>query len=101
MIAKDVLFYTIALAIAVFTAMAIWGFVAMLRILRTMQGLVDDFRQRLKTIDEILQTIHSKLTSTHAELTVLAGGVRELISFFINRRAKRRSSTRASSDKDD
>lgn len=101
MLSRDVLFYTLAVAAAAFTVTTVWAFIAFLRLFRSFNGLVEDFRHRLGMIDEILRTIQEKISSTHIQLTALAGGLKELIGFFVNRRAKRRSSARASDSSDD
>lgn len=102
MLSRDVLFYALAVAAVAFTVTMVWTFIAILRIFRSFNGLVEDFRNRLGLIDEILHTIQDKISSTHIQLTALAGGLKELIGFFVNRRAKRaKSSKRASADEDD
>lgn len=102
MISRDVLYYTLAAAAAVATVFWVWLLWYIIKIFKTVEHLVEDFRDRLRTIDEILQTIHDKLTSTHAQLSMLSEGVKQLVSFFIARRSKsKRSSARASSTQDD
>ncbi len=102
MVSRDVLFYTLAVAAAVATGFWVWLLWYIIKIFKNVEGLVEDFRERLRTIDEILQTIHEKLTSTHAQLSMLSEGVKQLVSFFIARRSKsKRSSARASSAEDD
>ena len=98
---KDILFISLAIAALVGTAFWVALLAEMIKILRSVEHTVRDFRDRLKTIDDILQTIKEKITSTHVELLALAGGVRQLIQFFANRRANRRASTRASKDAED
>lgn len=92
--ARDILFLTLAIAITVVTGMTVWVFVYTVRIFRSLSGIIDDFRQRLATIDDILRTIKDKLTSTHLELSALVLTVKQLLGWFMDRRAKRRSSTR-------
>ena len=98
---RDILFITLAICAAVLTGMTAWFLTYVIRILRNLSGVVEDFRDRLRTIDEILHTIQDKISSTHLQLSVLATGLKELIGFFASRRAKRRSNTRASSSADD
>ena len=104
MLSRDVLFYTLTVMVATFTFFTIWFFVSIRNIFRSFNGLIEDFRTRLNTIDEILHTIREKLTSTHLQLSLLVDGVKQLMSFINNRRdnsKKRRSSSRASSSTDD
>lgn len=101
MLSRDVLFYSLAVAAAAFTITMVWTFVSFLKLFRSFNGLVEDFRHRLGMIDEILRTIQDKISSTHLQLTALAGGLKELIGFFVSRRAKRRPSARASDSTDD
>lgn len=98
---RDILFYTLALCAAVVAGFFAWFTYYLVRIIRSVSQTVEDFRDRLATIDEILQTIKDKLSSTHLQLTALAGGLKTLISFFSDRQAKRRSSTRASKSADE
>lgn len=102
MISRDVLNYTLSLAIVVGVGFWIWLLWYIIRIFRSIEGLVSDFRDRLHAIDEILQTIKDKLTSTHVQLSLLAEGLKQLITFINAKRAKRRKSgSRASSPADD
>lgn len=99
--ARDILFLTLALCAAVLTVFTAWFMYYLVKIFRTVTATVEDFRDRLRTIDEILQTIKDKLSSTHVQLSALAAGVKTLIGFFADRQAKRRSSTRASKATDE
>ena len=99
--AKDILFLALALSALVATAFWVALLWYIIKIFRTLEGTVTDFRDRLHTIDEILQTIKEKLTSTHLQLTTLATGVGQLVNFFMRRRTARRSSSRASDEADD
>ena len=98
---RDILFITLAIAIAVGMGFWVWLLYYLIQIIRSVHGMVEDFRDRLRTIDEILQTIKDKLTSTHTQLTFLAEGVKQLLAFIQTRRTKRRSSQRASANEDD
>lgn len=98
---RDILFLTLAVCAAVLTGFVAWFLFYLVKIFRTVTSTVEDFRDRLRTIDEILQTIREKLTSTHLQLTAVAAGLKELIGWYINRRAKRRASTRASDTSDE
>jgi hypothetical protein len=100
MLTRDILYVTLSVSVLVAVGMWVWLLVYIIRILRSVEGLIHDFRDRLATIDTILQTIHEKLTSTHAQLSFLAEGVTQIISFINNKRAKRKSSSRASSTAD-
>lgn len=101
MISRDVLFYTLSACALAGTVAFVWFCTYLIRIFRGISHLVEDFRDRLQTIDDILQTIKDKLSSTHAELSLLTTGVKELISYFANKRAKRRSSQRPSRSEED
>lgn len=102
MISRDILY--ISLSVSALVATGFW--VALLwyiiRIFRSIEGIATDFRDRLKMIDDILQTIKEKLTSTHVQLTALAEGVAQLVTFIMRRReTTRRTSKRASDSSDD
>lgn len=98
---RDILYITLAVAVLAATGFWVWFLYYLIRIVRSSVGMVEDFRDRLRTIDEILQAIKEKLTSTHLQLSMLAEGLKQLLTFINNRRAKRRSSARASADGDD
>lgn len=98
---RDILFISLAVAALVATAFWVVLLAEIIKILRSVERTIADFRDRLRTIDDILQTIKDKISSTHIELIALAEGVKGLIQFFSNRRTARRSSTRASSSAED
>lgn len=98
---RDILNISLSVAAVVATVFWVWLLWYIIRIFKSIEGLVADFRQRLNTIDEILRTIHDKLTSTHVQLSLLVNGLKQLMSFINSRREKRRSSSRASSAADD
>ncbi len=102
MVTKDILYVSLSVAVLVATAFWVALLYYIIKIFRSIQQTVADFRDRLHVIDEILQAIKDKLTSTHLQLTTLAEGVTQLVSFIMRRRqARRRSSSRASDDADD
>ncbi len=98
---KDILFISLSVAALVGTAFWVILLAEMIKILRSVERTVTAFETRLRTIDDILQTLRDKISSTHIELVALAQGVKSLIGFFANRRSARRSSTRASAPADD
>lgn len=98
---KDILFISLAIAALVATGFWVALLAEMIKIMRSVEHTVRDFRDRLRTIDDILNAIKDKISSTHVELLALAAGVRQLMQFFADRRAARRPSTRASKDADD
>lgn len=98
---KDILFISLAVAALVGTTFWVILLAEVIKILRTVARTISEFHDRLRTIDDILQTIKDKISSTHIELVALAEGVKQLIRFFANRRPARRSSTRASTPADD
>ncbi len=98
---KDILFISLSVAALVGTAFWVVLLAEMIKIFRSVERTVSAFENRLRTIDDILQTLKDKITSTHIELVALAEGVKSLIGFFANRRSARRSSTRASASADD
>lgn len=98
---KDILFISLAIAALVATGFWVALLAEMIKIMRSVEHTVRDFRDRLRTIDDILNAIKDKISSTHVELLALAAGVRQLMQFFAARRAARRPSTRASKDADD
>ena len=101
MATRDILNLSLALAALVATVFWVWLLWYIIRIFRSIEGLVSDFRQRLSTIDEILRTIHEKLNSTHVQLSLLVTGLKQLMTFINSRRMTRRNSSRASSTADD
>lgn len=98
---RDVLYISLSVAAVVATVFWVWLLWYIIRIFRSIEGLVADFRERLNAIDEILRTIKEKLSSTHVQLSLLVDGLKQLMSFINSRRAKRRSSSRASSTAED
>lgn len=103
MVTRDILFISLSVAALVATGFWVWLLWYIIRTFKSVGHLIDDFRERLNIIDEILRTIHDKLTSTHTQLSLLVEGVKQALSFINTRREnkKRRSSSRASSTADD
>jgi hypothetical protein len=103
MLTRDILYISLSVAAVVATIFWVWLLWYIIRIFKSVEGLVADFRERLRTIDEILHTIHDKLNSTHVQLSMLVEGVKQALTFINNRREKKRgkSSSRASSTADD
>ena len=103
MVTRDILYISLSVAALTATVFWVWLLWYMIRIFKSIEGLVEDFRDRLSTIDTILNTIHEKLNSTHVQLSLLVEGVKQLMSFINTRREtkKRRSNSRASSSTDD
>ncbi|MBI5466822.1 MAG: hypothetical protein HY975_01240 [Candidatus Kerfeldbacteria bacterium] len=103
MISRDILNYTLSVAIIVGVVFWVWLLWYIIRIFRSIEGLVSDFRDRLHAIDTILQTIREKLTSTHAQLSFLAEGLKQLMSFISEKRrtSRGRTSSRASDSAED
>lgn len=101
MISRDILFISLAVAVLVATGFWVALMYYLIQIIRGLRDVVQGFQHRLTAIDEILQTIKDKLTSTHLELSALAGGLKTLIQFFVNRKTKRRSGSRASANTED
>lgn len=100
---RDILNISLSVAAVVATVFWVWLLWYFIRIFRSIENLVSDFRDRLHTIDDILRTIQDKLHSTHVQLSLLVEGVKQLMNFINNRREQksRRSSSRASSSADD
>lgn len=100
---RDILFLSLSVAALVATGFWVWLLWYIIRTFKSVGNLVEDFRDRLTAIDEILHAIREKLTTTHVQLSFLVDGLRQLMTFINNRRdsKKRRSSSRASSSADD
>lgn len=103
MVTRDILFISLSAAAVVATVFWVWLLWYIIKIFKSIEGLVEDFRDRLRTIDEILHTIHDKLNSTHNQLSLLVEGVKQALNFINTRRDKKRakSSKRASADEAD
>lgn len=102
MVTRDILFLSLAVAALVATGFWVWLLWYIIRTFKAIGDLVQDFRDRLSAIDEILRAIREKLTSTHTQLSLVVDGIRQLMTFINNRREKkRRPGSRASSSADD
>jgi hypothetical protein len=102
MVTRDILFISLSVAALVATGFWVWLLWYIIRTFKSVGNLVEDFRDRLSAIDEILHAIREKLNSTHVQLSLLVDGLKQLMTFINNRREKkRRPSSRASSSADD
>lgn len=100
---RDILFISLAISALVATGFWVWLLWYIIRTFKSISNLIESFKERLNLIDNILRTIHDKLTSTHTQLSMLAEGVKQAVTFINNRRNKKgaKSSKRASAEEDD
>lgn len=104
MVTRDILFISLSVAALVATGFWVWLLWYIIRTFKSVGNLIEDFRERLNTIDEILRTIQDKLSTTHTQLSLLVEGVKQAISFINTRRENKKRakpSKRASADEDD
>ena len=88
---KDIL--NIALAISVFGLAFIlgWILVYFLLIIRRLANLISSIDDRLKALDNLFHTVKDKLEHSASTFSVMALGIKELVTYFIEKKLNKKS----------
>lgn len=100
MASRDILFYTLAVCVAVVTFFLAWFSLSIIRILRGVTSVIEEVRGRIERIGSAIEGLTERVTHSAASLSTVAGGVRELLAYLGRRRAGRPRSKSAPADKE-
>lgn len=75
---KDVLNLAIALAVVGFAGFACWATFYFAMILRQMFMVIREMRERIKRVDELINSIKEKIEHTTSYLLLISEGVKKL-----------------------
>ncbi|MDP3970770.1 MAG: hypothetical protein Q8P90_03645 [bacterium] len=101
---QDVLYITVSMSIAVFTFFLVWIMYYAAQISRQSNEMITDFREKMEELDETLNVIKEKVTTSVDSLSAVSEQVSyilELVNNFGQRKATKRKSSRKRIAKDD
>ncbi len=95
---KDILFFTLAVAVAVLTFFLAWSlyYVTMMlkkahEVAKEVETLVITVRDRVRQIEEVINTIQEKINSSVSYLPLVVKGVTELVEHFKKRKQSKKA----------
>lgn len=85
---KDIL--NISLAISAFGLAFILGWILIyfLLVIRHLVRMIQTIEERMKKIDDFITLAKGKLQNSSSYLSILAAGVKKLVSFFLNKKTR-------------
>lgn len=87
---KDVLLWVLSLCLAFFTFFLCWALYLMIKMLREGNKAVQNLKEKIESVSEILQTIKDKIVNSATSLNMLASAVNRIIDFFKERKSKKK-----------
>ena len=96
---KDILNLSVAISAFGLAFLLGWILVYMIMIIRRMVRILSGVEESLKKVESFMITAREKLESSASYLSMLAMGAKELVSYFINKRAETSNSRKKSSAK--
>ncbi|MDP3965058.1 MAG: hypothetical protein Q8Q20_05410 [bacterium] len=89
---QDVLYLTIAAAVAAVTFFLCWSLYYMISILRTVKKTVTDVRDKVQMLDGIFKRLKDTVASSGNYLSLLVKSVVSLVEFFKDRKEDKKNS---------
>lgn len=93
---KDVLYLTLALAIAVLTFFIVWAIYYLVMILKKFSELVKEFesmiasaKEKLERLESLCNTIEERIKHSASYLPLLFKGITELVDYLKNKKTKK------------
>lgn len=90
MLARDILFYTLAGSAVALTVFLAWFLFELIRILRGVAKTVESIETKLRAVDELIALVRDKLHFASSTLASLTGVVTGVLNFIQNKRASSR-----------
>lgn len=85
---QDVLYLVISFCVIWITVFLCWTFYYLMRILRTTNQIIDEFRTRLQALTETINYVRGKVDHMSGLMTLATGGVSELVKKMVSKKAK-------------
>jgi len=85
---KDVLYLVIAFCILWITVFLCWVFYYIVRILKNMNQVVEEFRSRLQLLTDTINYIRGKVESIHTLMGVAGGNAVNAVKTMVQKKAK-------------
>ncbi len=90
---KDILNITLALSIFGLAFLLGWILVYFLLIIRRLAKLISSVDERLKALDNLFHAIKDKLEHSASTFSVMALGIKELVTYFIDKKLNKKTGT--------
>ena len=85
---QDILYIVISFCVVWITVFLCWTFYYLMRLLRTTNQIVDEFRVRLQALSETINYVRGKVDHMSSLMTLASGGVTELVKKVVSKKAK-------------
>ncbi len=95
MVARDILFISLAVCAVVATFFFAWFALALIRIVRGVASVIEEVRARIEHIGSAIESLTERVTHSTASLSAVAAGVKELLGWLGKRRTGRRARSKA------
>lgn len=95
----DILNLSIAFAVVLVAVFIAWMLYYVIAMLRDARDMVKDVREKMETIDSAIQAIRHKVESGISGFTVVAAGLKQVLSYVMDKRVER--ADRSSHDEDE
>lgn len=86
---KDVLNLAIAFSVVLVAAFFSWMLYYIIAMLRDARAMVTDVREKMEAIENAVQGIRNRVENGLSGFTVLAAGLKQVISYVIEKRGER------------
>ncbi|MFA6197673.1 MAG: hypothetical protein WC734_00765 [Patescibacteria group bacterium] len=90
---KDILFWVIALSVAVLTGFLCWFLYYMISIIREANSVIKEVETKVRSFGELIDAIKEKFTNSSAYFGLLIKSLTSLISYVQERRTKKRNAS--------
>lgn len=87
----DILYLVIAIAVAALTFFLCWLIYNMISIFREARSTIQMVEDRVKQIDQLIESIRDKVTNSSAYLSLLLKSVTSLVTFLQQRKTKKKN----------
>lgn len=91
----DILNIVIALSIFLFTVFLVWSMYYMVKTLRNVSSIITGVKEKMDTIDKILNLVHDKLEKGSSHMAILSETAVRLVSHLVDKQTGKKSKSRA------
>ena len=85
----DLLNLVIAFSILLFTAFVVWSMYYLIKTLRNVSSIITGVKEKMDTIDKILNLVHDKLEKGSSHMAILSETAVRLVSHLIDKQVKK------------
>ena len=91
---KDLLFITLAFCVLLFTAFSCWLLYYFIAIIKNVYDVTKSIGEKMKIIDEILQTIKGSIKNTANYISLAVNGIDKIIDIVQNKKTADKKKTK-------